>query len=182
MTDRPKIADLNPAGLAFAQHNLEEDRKAYERLIARRDAIADKLRFGAIALNAGSLIALLSVMGGAATRESWIGLSTTHARWVAAAFVLGILVSGAGAVTEHWLVARSSGDAFARMKGAGSVLALHQANFDDETNAGLFEAITTYQELKLVEFQYSWWSICLQNISYGCWIFGALMIVDSVLS
>lgn len=115
------------AGAAIADANLAIDREAYERIIKRRDDVGDKLRFGVITLNAGSLLALLSALGGDGNAAQWLGFTKDNAALSAAAFVAGLVLSSVAIIIEQNRATREAGDAYARYSRAGLVVALNEA-------------------------------------------------------
>jgi hypothetical protein len=161
-----------PAGAAIADAHLAIDREAYERIIRGRDERADKLRFGIIALNAGSLLALLSALGGEGQAAKWLGFTASNATLAAGAFVGGLILGSASVFFQQNSSTREAGDAFKRYAHAGLVVALSEAVNSEDNRARLSELREGYANLPLVGFRQSILSVVCQNAAQGLWLLG----------
>lgn len=103
-----KLSDISPVNLAMHQFEQRAAEDELRYLMQRRDAQNEKIRFGLIALNGGSLLALMGALGGAGNAASWLGFTPQNALISSASFVLGLILSGI-AVTSQQLVSHRSG-------------------------------------------------------------------------
>ena len=87
-----KLRDISPVNLAMHQFEQRAAEDELRYLMQRRDAQNEKIRFGLIALNGGSLLALMGALGGAGNAASWLGFTPQNALISSASFVLGLIL------------------------------------------------------------------------------------------
>lgn len=183
MTDRrPVMREFSPVSFALAKNDLERDHAAHERLIARRDDLKDKLRSGLVALNAGSLLALLASLNGEGSAAGWIGVDASNARWIAACFVGGLFAAGASYhVADHGINSELS-DSIPRVRSAEHRVALYEKAACVETNEELREALEDYAKIPLVGFRVSIPHIVSLGLAQAFWIAGIVIPLATTLS
>ncbi|MDB5704451.1 MAG: hypothetical protein JWN66_1567 [Sphingomonas bacterium] len=174
MAEPLSIREKIPAAAALAENNLAIDRQAYERLVARRDDVNDKIRFGVIALNSGSLLALLSALGGSGQAAKWLGFDQLTAQFSASAFVTGLIASMAAVIVQQNHSNIEAGDALARTMAAARLLGLYESR-DENAHLAWQKALDDYSTAPLVNFRYSKLAIALQNAGQGAWLAGILL-------
>jgi hypothetical protein len=133
------------------------------------------MRFGSLALNGGSLAALLAYGGGPAAKA--LGLSLAAQRYAGLAFAIGMILGGISAVIDAALFRTEAGDAFARRATAARVCALYEAPATDENHEKVREEMQALHSLPLVDFQYSNGSIWTQNFAGAFWLAGTLILM-----
>lgn len=168
----PRVADVSPVNSATFAADAELNRSRFEYLAERRDQLLDKLRFGFLALNGASLLALISALGGDGHAAAWIGINPPRARWCAAAWVLGVVLAGVSSWLEGERYRAEASDAFRRQVAARHLASLHNGLANQDTLLKIEEAMKEYFELPLVDFQYSGLAIALQNASGAIWLAG----------
>lgn len=167
-----KLKDLIPVNASMFAADAALSRARFEYLANRRDQMLDRLRFGYTALNSASLLALIGMLGGDGKAAAWVGFNPDRARQSAAAFALGILITGVASWVEGERYRKEAGDAFARQSSATSLVALYEGPADEANRTRAKEAMDAHAKLPLVDFQYSPIAIGLQNIGGACWLFG----------
>ncbi|MFN4095490.1 MAG: hypothetical protein ACK4GG_01825 [Sphingomonas sp.] len=175
MSDEPTIAEFDPVNAALFAADQELATRRYEYLISRRDQSLEKLRFGLLALNGASLVALISALGGDGTAATWLGFDADRARYSAAAFILGTVCGGVSIIVESNLQRVEAGDAVARQSTLNRLTALYSAKFTKGNYDRVGPVMEEYHKLPLVDFRYSIPALISLNASAGAWLFGVAM-------
>lgn len=170
----PTLGEMLPVTAHIHQGDLAAAREEFRYLAARRDQLTDKIRFGLIALNGGSLLALLSAMGGGGEAARWLGFTPQIALASAVAFATGLCLAGVSVTAQQNLSQTETGDAYSRMQKLSILVALHKDEHSPEAREKAIDVFEEYAQLPLTGFQYSLWSIISQNFSAGLWIVGIL--------
>ena len=176
-----KLSDISPVNLAMHQFEQRAAEDELRYLMQRRDAQNDKIRFGLIALNGGSLLALIGALGGNGTAASWLGFTPQNALISSASFGLGLILSGIAVVCQQNLFVTEAGDASARVQVLRRLVALYDQQATPENHDRLGEAMKEFHDLSLTGFQFSYSSIVSQNFSAGAWVMGILVPLSSAL-
>ena len=172
MDEPGTVRHAEPVNAAMFAADVAFTASRFKYLISRRDQLLDRLRFGVLALNGASIVALLSALGGDGAAASWIGFNPPRARASAIAFVCGAVLAGAAKMVDANLYRKEAGDAEARRATASLLSALYEGPFTQEHHAQIEPVMKRYHELPLVDFQYSLISIVLLNMGAGVWLFG----------
>ncbi|WP_205480342.1 hypothetical protein [Sphingomonas arenae] len=170
-----KLREILPVNAAMIGGEAEFARRRYEYLIARRDQLIDRMRFGALALNGASLVALFAALGGENNAATWLGFTQENARHSAIAFAVGAILAGVSVVIDSNQYRSEAGDAFARQAAASSLAARLEDRATDQSLQTLERETLEFQATPLVDFQHSIWSIILLNFSGGAWLAGILI-------
>ncbi|KQM64686.1 hypothetical protein ASE65_15565 [Sphingomonas sp. Leaf16] len=180
--DKPEtFKDTNPAATIIADNILAADTASFARIIQRRNELGDKIRFGVIALNSGSLLSLAALMGARGEASNWLQLDAPHARLAAVAFVAGVVGASIAPFFDHLKLTHEAADAYARMSAARSV-AITQAEIVTDRNKVLRQtAMERYLALPLVDFQTSTKAIACQNVGVGGWLVGAVIVAGHLV-
>lgn len=181
MPDEPTIEEFDAVNAAMFAADQELATRRYEYLISRRDQSLEKLRFGLLALNGASLIALISALGGDGTAATWLGFNADRARYSAAAFIIGAVCGGISILIESNLQRVEAGDAMARHSTLNRLTALYSAKFTKENYDRVGPVMEEYHNLPLIDFRYSIPAIVALNASAGAWLFGVAMPLIAVL-
>lgn len=168
--------DINPAAKVIAENALAADSSAFARIVQRRNELGDKIRFGVIALNSGSLLAMAALMGAKDSAVNWMQLDAEHARHAAAFFVVGLIGASISPWFDHLKLTEEAGDAYQRMSAARQVATTQATVVTDENAALRASAMERYIATPLVDFQVSTAAIWAQNIGVGGWFGGALLV------
>lgn len=152
------------------QHELAT--KRFEYLIARRDQMQEKLQFGTLALNGGSLIGLITALSGEGSAAKWLGFDASSAPISAAAFVVGVVLCRLSLNIEHNRQSIEAGNAFARQSEASMLSALYKAPASKFVMEKIRDVMKRYHDLPLVDFDYSVVSITLKNFAGAAWVVG----------
>ena len=156
----PLLRDFYRFQASVNEFELPLARAKYEYLCNRRDSLFDKVRTGAIVLNAASLTAVIAALGNPTVAEGKFALSTTDLAFSACAFITG-LISGA---LGFWLEANRSHEELAKQFGRTSIQMNMRGFLDsaatDETQESLGKQIKESGEIPIQDF----------NISTAVWI------------
>ncbi|MEG3150067.1 hypothetical protein U1769_09225 [Sphingomonas sp. ZT3P38] len=180
MSDDKPMRQQSPATAAFASGLLAIDRHAYERLLSRRDELEDRLWFGGIAINAASLLALLSALGGKGEAAKWLGFDGPIALGSACAFTVGLIAAITALTVRQRIYYRETSDAYMRVMTAVRIVSEFETA-DPDDHDRLEALFQEYLGLPLVSFQFSRVAIVLQSLSGGAWLAGILMPITRAL-
>lgn len=178
----PSLSRLDPVTGLMAKQNVEHDKSEYVRLVARRDALLDRIQFGSVALNAASLVALLGALGGGGEAARWLGFDATLAVYSACAFGGGVVAGGIAILHGHDRLTVEAGDAFAKMWASQRWLALLEAPDSSDDLKRANTAREQHAALKLVGFRRSIGATLFQFCSLGAWLAGMIIPLASALS
>lgn len=182
MADQPKtMREFSPVTFAYAKNNLARDLIEHERLIARRDALRDKLRSGLVTLNAGSLLALLAALNGEGAAAAWFGVDAENAKWVAACFVAGLFAAGASYHIAEYSTNMELSDSIESVSAAQHRVAIYEKPATSENNQELKAVLDDYSKIPLVGFRVSIPSIVTLSLSQCFWTMGVLIPLATVL-
>lgn len=180
--ERPKtFRDTHPAATAIAESNLAADTASFTRIIQRRNELGDKIRFGVIALNSGSLLAMAALMGAKDGATNWMNVDVADARYSAAFFIVGMIGASLAPWLDHLKLTGEAADAFTRMSLARDVSMLQATQVSDENAASRDAAFENYWSAPLVDFQASIPAIWAQNVGVAGWLGGASLVVGHLL-
>lgn len=180
--ERPEtFRDTHPAATAIAESNLAADTASFARIIQRRNELGDKIRFGVIALNSGSLLAMAALMGTKDGTANWMNVDVSDARYSAAFFIVGMIGASLAPWLDHLKLIGETADAFTRMSLARDVSTLQATVVSDENAARRAATFEDYLAAPLVDFQSSMPAIWAQNVGVGGWLGGAFLIVGHLL-
>ncbi len=176
-----KLSDISPVNLAMHQFEQRAAEDELRYLMQRRDAQNEKIRFGLIALNGGSLLALMGALGGAGNAASWLGFTPQNALISSASFVLGLILSGIAVTSQQNLSVTEAGDASARVQTLRRLVALYDQEATPANHDHLGKAMAEFHNLPLTGFQFSNSAIWAQNFSAGAWLMGILLPLSTAL-
>lgn len=175
------LAHWNPVNAKEYQNEAAFAAARFAYLVEKRDQLQDKLRFGLLALNGGSLVALLGALSGDGQAASWFGFTVENAKYSAALFASGIVAAGASAITQSNLFTKEAGDANSRRLAASWLASFHEADANDKNWDTLKTLLDDFSKAPLVDFQYSVAAIVLQNLAGSAWLAGILYPLCGVL-
>jgi len=176
-----KISERLPVNLTMHKHEREVADAEYRYLVQRRDEFSQKIRFGTLALNAGSLIALLGLVGGEGSAAIWLGFTKEIVLYSAIAFTVGLIFSGISINAQQNLMMKESGDAAQKAISLNGLVARYDGEHNEENNAEYGKHMNAYHEMPLTGFQYSNLAIWCQNFAGGAWLAGILMPLGNAL-
>ncbi len=176
-----KLKDDLSVNLAMHQFELEAAEAELQYFLRRRDETSDKIRFGLIALNGASIIALLSALGGGGTAANWLGFNDQNALWSALLFVIGLASAGHSINTQQNLSTKESGDASARAQTLRRLVSLYEEEKTHERLENYSKTLAQFHGLPLTGFQFSHRAILAQHVSGGAWLAGILIPLSTKL-
>lgn len=179
---RPIMREFSPVSYELAKNDLERDRAEHDRLIARRDALKDKLRAGLVTLNAGSLLALLASLNGEGSAASWVGIDASNAKWIATCFVCGLFAAGASYHVADYGISSELSDSIPKVRSAEHRVALYEKPACVETNDELREALEDYAKIPLVGFRVSIAHIVTLGLAQAFWTAGIVLPLAKTLT
>lgn len=182
MTDRiPVVADAVATNAAMHRRDLDIAAQQYMYFIQRRDNLIEKMRFGLVTLNGGSLIALISVLGGDGSAATWLGFTPGNAIISALSFTLGTILAGKSldSQTNHYV--QEAGDQNTRLSAYVALTALCESPLSESSYDNYGRALEATKDLPLTGFQYSWFAIHAQHLAAGAWFTGIGTPLISVL-
>lgn len=172
MSSAPRIRDIDPVNARTQDIDVVFAERRYEYLIAKRDQLQDRLRTGSLALNGGSLVALMTMLGNEGKVAGWIGLNPHNSAVSAAFFALGVLLAGVSMMAADRVCTEESSKAFVRYMTVRRLAATYEALHSPEGWKSSQDAIEQASAAPLVDFEYSRLSIFAQNLSGGSWFVG----------
>lgn len=175
------LGELVPSNALMHRHVLENATADLQYLVSRRDQLTEKIRFGLVALNGGSLVALLGALGGSGQAAAWLGFSSGTALISAVSFSVGLLLAGWSLTSQQNLSIEESGDAFARVAMIQRLVIGYELVDSQENRDHLEALMIEYEQLPLVGFRFRNRSIFAQNFSAGLWFFGIAVPLGSAL-
>ncbi|HEY6917547.1 MAG TPA: hypothetical protein VI381_07900 [Allosphingosinicella sp.] len=161
----PSLAESH----AFARHAAHEELRY---LIDRRDKLTDRIRFGLLALNGASLVALIGALGGGGNAAQWLGFTHNNSIFSAAAFTFGLALAGWSVVAQQSAFVREAGDGSARAQTLNRLASLYKLPATKENVERMSETMNELNDLPLTGFQFQHRSIFAQNFSAGAWFAG----------
>lgn len=181
MDKLPTLGDHRPYTNAYLPLAHDADKDAFKRLVARRNELVDKARFGIITLNAGSILGLLTAMNGVKAGSNWLNIGGVQAASAGSLFVLGLILTAIAIHIEQIRINAEVADAFTRASRSAGLVALHSQTEDQEAFEALDKGIEEYFSLRGVDFQFSHWVLWLQGLGGASWLAGLTIIVSSAL-
>ncbi|EKU74618.1 hypothetical protein HMPREF9718_02146 [Sphingobium yanoikuyae ATCC 51230] len=160
---------------SLSKSHLPAARARYDYLLERRDKIQDQLRIGAMAVNAASLLGVLTALGTNLVSQSKFGVSISDLAYSAACFMLGTILAGAGAVIESWRVPGEAAEQFDRLSREESLRASLDTELNDLNRAQFIDQRDYLHELPPADFGYSLPAAWATTFAYGAWLAGMIM-------
>lgn len=179
----PKIRDVYGHGASMTDAKADFAARRFEYALEQRDKMQDRLRFGAITLNAASLLTIGTTLGNKEA-VTQLGIAQTSLTWPAVFFAFG-LASGAMAawVNGNHLIVRA-GEAAVENERALRRKALFDAKISEQAetqlSASLDQALAEASRPSS-DFTYSTRAMQLSSLSGSLWLTGLLWIVLKVL-
>ena len=165
------------AAQQWLRESIERDRQSayavahYQR--AQRDELTTRIRFGSLALNGASAVAIFGLAGNAAlVRE--LGFTPQITATALSLFVVGAVSAGISLLVHQNHLVRLAGSAIARARTLDTAAGAAATDIGSEPYAALPASMKRAAELELVDTSFSRGAIILQNLSTGCWLGGAL--------
>lgn len=175
MEPKSKVSDRFPAGKETFSFFRQFERDMYFSLRERAYQLEDRIRFGLVALNAGTILAVIAAssekgLGGT------LGVTASEIRIPLLVLILGVVLVGAALWIQrsHELV--HSADAYARVMAANSAAASLEMDQSHQNLEAHLKMVQAYHDTPLVGFQWSSTVTWLQALSMGCWV-GALVLI-----
>lgn len=172
MNEVSRIRDADPVNARIQDIDVAFAERRYEYLIAKRDQLQDRLRTGSLALNGGSLVALMTMLGNEGKVAGWIGLNAHNSSVSAACFALGVLLAGISIAAADRVCTAESSKAFVRYMTVRRLAATYEASQSPGGWKSSQEALEEASKAPLIDFEYSHLSIFSQNLSGGSWFVG----------
>jgi hypothetical protein len=166
------LKDISPVTRAMHEHAFEAATTELRYHIERRDRLNDRIRFGLIALNGASLLALIGALGGDGEAAHWLGFTSTNAMISACCFTFGLLAAGLSVTSQQTVTIKEAGDASARALVLSRLLALYEQPSTSENHERLGKAMEEYSGLELTGFQFNPRSFTAQGLAASAWLIG----------
>jgi hypothetical protein len=179
MAEKPKISGRFPAAKESFTFHRQFERDTYFALRERAYQLEDRIRFGLIALNAGSILALVAAssdkgLGGA------VGLAPSELKLPLLCFIAGVISVGAALWMQRTNELLHSADAFSRVLAADSVCSSLEMPSEPLFLEEHAKLVKSYHDRPLVGYQWSQPVTWLQALSMGFWVGGTTGIVFSL--
>lgn len=176
----PSLGDAHPYMKTVHDSDYKRTVDSYRYIIARRDSLIDRIRFGLIALNGASLVALLSAIAGGGKGAAWIGIDQSKAPLVAACFAAGALLAGFSAIRQEYVSTMEAADAFTRLMALQHALSLYGKPDEAIAREKLDEAVQAVHKAPLIDFQFSIAAGVAQSFSGAAWLLGVTLPLSSL--
>lgn len=142
--------------------------------MARRDQAIEKVRFGLVALNGASIVALISTLGGNGDVAKWFGFTPVITVYSAISFAIGAVLAGHSLNAQTNDYTLETGDAWARWSKLNTLLSLYANEADKQAIDQYSVALSEYHNLELVGFQGGKQARWAQHFAAGAWMNGIL--------
>jgi hypothetical protein len=175
------LREVFPVNLAM--HELEQKSADEELryLIERRDQTNDKIRFGVLTLNGGSLLALIGALGGEGKAAIWLGFTPKISLISACCFVTGLILTGFAINVQLNQSTKESGDAVSRSITLRRLVSLYDQQATPENHNRLEETMNGLHKLPLTGFQFSETASIAQHTTSSAWLAGILIPLANVI-
>lgn len=170
MTQR--VADVLTSGVVAANAEYELAAKRFDYLVSRRDSLLDRVRFGTLALNGASIIAVLTILGGDGKTAGWIGFNSIAAKWSLVFFAVGTVLAGVSSWLEANRAREEPAQAFERLHFYGTLSSMYSLPGTDENQLKVLAEWEKCKKLPLVDFGYSHASIWTGTFGAASWLCG----------
>jgi hypothetical protein len=164
------------------QHEYENSLADYRYFQNQRDDLNIRIRFGLVTLNAGSLIALISVFGGEGKAADWIGLTQKSGSFAALMFIIGLLLAGWSVSRQQSLAQVETIHANAAVKNLSMLIASYEKIASIENLEKQEEISSRLHRAPLVGFKFSIIGIYAQNFSACFWFLGLVVPISKALN
>ncbi len=156
------------------------ERDVYFSLRDRAHQIEDKLRFGLVALNAGSILALIASFSKDGLAGS-LHLSVTSLGTAIVCFLGGVVAVGSSLWLQKSHDILHAAEAFDRLMRATTAMISLELPDSPEARKMHEDAVEAYNSAPLVGFKASRWVNWLQALSMGFWVGGVVSIARPIL-
>ncbi|MGH6786984.1 MAG: hypothetical protein ACREBO_09140 [Novosphingobium sp.] len=179
--DTPKMREVYRYNAAHADAAAAIAERRYEVILDQRDRLADRLRFGALSINAASLFALGAVVGDQKKLTS-LGLGREVVIVAAMLFLLGVLLSAIGLRQASWHMIGQVPKAFQRMLDSRHERALMDATCSDDAEQRFSETIANKKAEGDPDYAWSPQADAFTNWSGGAWVGGVTTLLISMVT
>lgn len=176
MNNQPQtVGEGDPYNQVVSADAVEFDTRRFEYAVQRRDALIDRIRFGALTLNGASLVGLLAALGGNGQAAKWLGFTPDITLLSASLFAGGVVFAGLSILLEANRCTGQAADAYLRRQAAVSFKASYAQRLSKEGLAKSERLLNAYTKAPLVDFGYSKLGNVAQSLSTSFWITGLAM-------
>jgi len=146
------------------------------QLVQERDSLTGKIRFGLVALNGGSLLAMLGIASGENMLSTALGFTPNAANFSFIAFVIGVVFGGICLFSHQNEMIVKAGITKARVQSLMNGQLILRPNFPPERDQlkDAYKELESAGELKIEALNVNYRSIVAQNLSAGAWLAGLL--------
>lgn len=174
------VGDRNGSGRARFTFFPQFERDMYFSLRDRAHQLEDKVRFGLVALNAGSILALIASSSKDGLASS-LHLPTTSLGTAVLCFLGGVAAVGWSLWLQKSHDILQAAGAYDRLMRATSAMTSLELPDSPEARKMHQDAVDVYQSAPMVGFRASNWVNWLQALSMGCWFGGVISIIRPIL-
>lgn len=143
---RPSLGEVYSYQAAIEREELARASQRYVYALERRDKLADRVRFGSLALNGATLAALLGVIGNAKAGLLALGVTDLGVRTAVVMLVIGMVQSALGVWWSGMCFTKWAGEEAGRLYDARHRAALMEMKLDDWSRQKLAELLDTPRE------------------------------------
>ncbi len=188
MTDpTPRVRDFHPANDSYNAMDIATADRRFEQLIERKERLAERSRFGVLALNGASAIGLMS------NYDKVRSALEIDPRTALAFFAVGMLLAVASIFFETNFVGARAAHMFGHLSALRNVRATLDDHLTDENERRLCEQLNSIHErstrrgtrIRLDDkkdglpndFVYSPSALVTMNFGASCWIIGVACLI-----
>ncbi|WP_157973143.1 hypothetical protein [Blastomonas sp. UPD001] len=157
----------------FIRHQLHHEAAEADRryMLQRRDQFSERLILGVLALNGGSLVALLGVLGSKSTASA-LGFTPGISIFSVSAFVVGIVLSGFAANQRETVYMNEASDAGVKVHALVSLTSHRDDQLTNDNWARYGASLDEMRDVPVVGFQWNALSIYARHLAGGAWLSG----------
>lgn len=181
MKNRQPLGDYFRYNAKISETALERSGASYRYLIERRDRLLERMRVGALTLNAASFFGCLTVLQSDDANELATMLSPVELPLLF--FLLGIVAAALSLSAAHNRFVDDASEAANELRKLQTLAARLASEADDRNANALGQDLAALKDGKVPEFSYSKWEYRFLSVSTSCWVAGlALPITRLILA
>jgi hypothetical protein len=156
----------------------EREEAVAQHLRSQRDDLTSKIRFGLVALNGASVVAVLTLYGSLKNDLAGLGITSGAVMWAVGFFVVGVVCAGLCLSSHQNQLVIAAGQAEARAITCGTAVDLSAQN---PIPKQLGEILEDLRKHSLPSASYSRAAIWLQQSAASLWLGGSLVLISAIL-
>jgi hypothetical protein len=178
--DRPTMRDLYGYNAKMAEDELAFAARRYEYILERRDRISERLRFGSLALNAASIVAIVTALSSAAQPLGKLGVTAGATICVCIAFLIGMILAGTAVWAGFTHAIDVTSDELKHVQGLRHTNALFEHCWTKNIEVAIGEELGERKAVVTADYRYSSAEMALVQWSSLFWLGGVATLAVSL--